>query len=240
MVRRPHLVLLALALLAGSPAAAQEAPAGGAAFQATTLSLQAEGQVRRAPDMATISLGVSTDAPGAAQAQARNAERMAKVLAALRATGVTAREVQTSTLSLSPQYAYAEGQAPRLTGYRASNAVTVSVRELSRLPAVIDGVAAAGADEVGGVAFALQDPHAAEDAARRDAVARLQAQAALYAQATGLRIGRLVNLTETGGYSPQPPRPMMAMRAMKVDATPVESGEIDVRVQTRATYELVK
>ena len=242
MLRRSSMILLAGLALAGAPAAAQaqEAPAGDAAFRATTLSLQAEGQARLAPDMATISLGVSTEAPRAAQAQQQNAARMATVLRALHGAGIAGRDVQTATLSLAPQYAYAEGQPPRLTGYRAANAVSVAVRDLQRLAAVIDGVAQAGADEVGGVSFGLSDPRAAEDAARRDAVARLQGAAALYARAAGLQVGRLVNLTETGGYSPPTPRPMMAMRAMKVEATPIESGEIDVRVQTRATYELTR
>ena len=193
------------------------------------------------PDMATITLGVATDAPTAAAAQARDAQRMAMVIDALHRAALAGRDLQTSSLSLSPQYVYAEGQPPKLTGYRASNGVTVRVRDLSRLATVVDAVAQAGADEVSGVAFALQDPQGAEDAARRDAVRKLQAQAQLYAGATGLRLQRLVTLAETGGYSPQPPRPMMAMsmRAKEV-STPVEAGELDVRVQVRATYELAR
>ena len=236
---------LSVALIwAASPAAvrAQDAPAraADAAFRATTLDVQAEGVSHVAPDMATMTLGVSTDAPRAADAQARNAKRMTEVVAALARAGLAGRDVQTSGLSLSPQYAYADGQPPRLTGYRASNGVTVRVRDLRRLAEAVDAAAAAGADEVGGVSFGLQDPQGSEDAARRDAVRRLQAQARLYADAAGLRLVRLVNLSETGGYAPQPPRPMMAMRAKAADvATPVEAGELDVRVQVRATWELV-
>ena len=244
MPRRPRLLAASCALVAALALApsvqAQDgaAPASDAAFRATTLDVQAEGVSHVAPDMATVTLGVSTDAPRAADAQARNAQRMADVIAALARAGLAGRDVQTSNLSLSPQYAYADGQPPRLTGYRASNGVTIRVRDLRRIAEAVDAVAAAGADEVGGISLGLQDPQGAEDAARRDAVRRLQAQARLYADASGLRLARLVNLTETGGYAPQPPRPMMAMRAKADVATPVEAGELDVRVQVRATWEL--
>ena len=246
MTRPRRLALLAFATaLAGAPLAAARAQdaagASDARFRATTLDVQAEGVAHVVPDMATITLGVATDAPTAAAAQARDAQRMAMVIDALHRAALAGRDLQTSSLSLSPQYVYAEGQPPKLTGYRASNGVTVRVRDLSRLATVVDAVAQAGADEVSGVAFALQDPQGAEDAARRDAVRKLQAQAQLYAGATGLRLQRLVTLAETGGYSPQPPRPMMAMsmRAKEV-STPVEAGELDVRVQVRATYELAR
>lgn len=240
------LFLMAFAgLLCGAPLAvarAQDAtPPSDARFRATTLDVQAEGVAHVAPDMATVTLGVASDAPSAAAAQAKNAQRMGAVLEALRRAGLAGRDVQTSSLSLSPQYAYADGQAPRLTGYRASNGVTVKVRDLSRLATAVDAVAQAGADEVSGIAFGLQDPQDAENAARRDAVHKLQAQAQLYAGATGLRLQRLVTLAETGGYSPQPPRPMMAMAMRAKEAsTPVEAGELDVQVQVRATYEMAR
>ncbi|MBE7219760.1 MAG: SIMPL domain-containing protein [Caulobacteraceae bacterium] len=242
---RPPLLALVAALAVAAPLAAARAQdatgASEARFRATTLDVQAEGVAHVAPDMATVTLGVSSEAPSAAAAQARTAQRMGAVVEALRRQGLSGRDVQTATLSLSAQYAYAEGQAPRLTGYRASNSVTVKVRDLARLPAAVDATTQAGADEVSGIDFGLQDPQAAEDAARRDAVRRLQAQAQLYAAATGLKLARLVNLAETGGYAPQPPRPMMAMAMRAKEAsTPVEAGELDVRVQVRATWELAR
>ena len=224
-------------------ALAQSAPASAAdtLFKATTLNLSAGGEVARKPDMATITLGVQTDAPTAAEAMRLNAARMTQVIASLKKGGVADRDIQTSGLSLSPQYVYQENLPPRLTGYQASNQVTLVVRDLTRLGQAVDAAVGAGASNVGGVAFGLQDSDAAEDAARLDAVKALQAKADLYARATGYRVARLVTLSEGGGYNPPAPMPIMAMARMdKAESTPVEAGELKVRIEVSATFELVR
>lgn len=230
---------LAAAALTPVPARATEAEA---AFRATTLNLTAFGETRIAPDQATITLGVTTTGAGAGQAMQRNRERMTATVAALKAQGIAERDIQTSGLNLSPQYAYENNQPPRLTGYQASNQVTITVRDLARLGATVDAVVAAGANQVAGIAFGLSNPQAAEDEARRAAVKALAAKAALYAEATGLRIARLVNLSEGGGYSPPPPRPYAMARMAAADAaqTPVEPGELRVRVEVSGMYELAR
>jgi uncharacterized protein YggE len=232
-------------IIAGSAgtALAQTAPTAAAdtIFNATTLSLTAYGEVRQRPDMATISLGVQTEAPTAAEAMRLNAARMTQVIAALKRGGVEDRDLQTSGLSLNPQYVYQENLPPRLTGYQASNQVTITVRDLTRLGQVVDAAVNAGASNVGGIGFGLQNSDAAEDAARLDAVKALQAKADLYARATGYRVARLVTLSEGGGYSPPSPMPVFAMReAAKADSTPVEAGELKVRIDINATFELVR
>jgi uncharacterized protein YggE len=215
--------------------------AAGAVFNATTLSLSADGEVSRRPDMATITLGVQTDAPTAAEALRLNAVRMNQVIAAIKRGGVADRDIQTSGLNLNPQYVYQENLPPRLTGYQASNQVTIIVRDLTRLGQAVDASVNAGASNVGGVAFGLQDSDAAEDAARLEAVKALQAKAGLYAQATGYRVARLVTLSEGGGYNPPAPMPIMAMARMdKAESTPVEAGELKVRIDITATFELVR
>lgn len=224
-------------------ALAQSAPTATAdtLFRATTLSLAASGEVSRKPDMATISTGVQTEAPTAAEALRLNATRMTQVIAALKKGGIAEKDIQTSGLSLSPQYVYQENLPPKLTGYQASNQVTVVVRDLTRLGLAVDAVVNAGANSLGGIAFGLQNSDAAEDAARLDAVKALQAKADLYARATGYRIARLVTLSEGGGYSPPTPMPMLAMARMdKAESTPVEAGELKVRIDINATFELVK
>ena len=228
-----------------SAAAAQQAPAPVAAdamFRATTLNLTAYGETRARPDQATITLGVTTEAPTAAEAMRLNAAKMSQVIAALKKGGIADRDLQTSGLTLSPQYVYQENLPPRLTGYQASNQVTVVVRDLGKLGQAVDAAVNSGATNVGGIAFGLQNGDAAEDAARLDAVKALQAKADLYARATGYRVARLVSLSEGGGYTPQPPMPMMAMRMEKDSSggTPVEAGELKVRIDVSATFELVK
>ena len=233
-------------LLTGAAAVAQAQTDGdavqGSMFRATTLSVSAHGDVKTAPDMATISLGVETQAPTAAQAMAANADRMSQVVAALKRGGIPARDIQTSGLNLGAQYDYQPNVPPKLNGYTASNQVTVTVNDLARLGPSLDAVVAAGANQVNGVSFGLKDAQAAEDAARVKAVQALQARAALYAQASGLRVVRLVNLSEGGGYSPPSPVRFAMAKAMVADAapTPVEPGQLSVRIDVSGLYELAK
>src|SRR5579872_1062169 len=192
-------------IAAAAPAALAQAPPSDAQFAATTLDLGATGEVSVAPDMATITMGVTNQAPSADEALRDNAEAMSRAVAALRASGVEARDIQTSTLSLNPQYVYNQGQPPRLSGYEASNQVAITVVELARLGPVVDAVVKAGATNVSQISFGLKSRVPAENAARLAAGKALEDKAALYADATGYRIRRLVNLTEGASYSTPPP-----------------------------------
>ncbi|RYF92856.1 MAG: SIMPL domain-containing protein [Caulobacteraceae bacterium] len=235
-------------ILAGSAGAsgvamAQTVPAtADAAFRATTLNLSAYGETRQAPDMATITLGVTTEAPSAAEAMRLNADRMTGVIASLKKAGVDPRDIQTSGLNLNPQYLYVENQPPKLTGYQASNTVTIVARDLKKLGSVVDASVNSGATNVGGISFGIEDSGASEDKARLDAVKAVQAKANLYAQSLGYRVARLVTFSESGGYAPQPPVVYASFaRAEKMDAsTPVEAGQLKVRIDVSATFELVK
>jgi uncharacterized protein YggE len=234
----------ALLLGAASPALAQTGAQTGAdaAFKATTFSLSAYGETRVAPDMATITLGVQTDAPTAADALKANGARMNQVMAALKKAGIAERDIQTSNLNLNAQYAYEQNQPPKLTGYQASNQVTITVRDLAKLGATVDATVGAGANTVNGISFGLANPQAAEDAARLEAVKALQAKAALYTRATGYKDLRLVNLNEGGGYTPAPPPvPMFAMAKREMaDSTSIAAGELKVRIDLTGVYEVTK
>jgi uncharacterized protein YggE len=238
-MKRLALILAAGAALACAPAAALAQTDGDAVFRSTTLSLSAFGETRIAPDQATITLGVTTEGAGAAEAMQRNRDRMGAAVAALKAQGIEARDIQTSGLNLNAQYTYAQNQPPKLSGYQASNTVSVTVRDLARLGAVVDAVVQAGANQANGIAFGLSNPQAAEDQARRAAVNALSAKAGLYAEATGYRVSRLVSLSEGGGYTPQPPRPLaMARMAVAEAPTAIEPGELRVRIDVTGMYEL--
>ena len=164
--------------VAGSALAQSAAPtAADAVFRATTLNLSAYGETRVRPDQATISLGVTTEAPTAAEAMRLSAVEMNQVSPALKTGGIADRDIQTSGLNLSPQYVYQENLPPRLTGYQASNTVTIVVRDLGKLGRAVDAAVGSGATNIGGIGFGLQNSGAAEDAARLDAVKALQAKA---------------------------------------------------------------
>jgi len=243
ILRAASLSLLLAAAGAAAPAFAETPPsAGDSVFHATTLNLAAFGETRIAPDMATINLGVTTEAKTAGEAMAANARRMDQMLAALAKAGIAAKDIQTSNLNLGAKYVYAQNEAPRLTGYQASNQVSVTVHDLARLGAAVDATVNAGANQVNGISFGLNDPTTAENAARLEAVKALQAKAELYAKATGYRIGRLVSLSEGGGYAPAPPMPMasFAKREVAVSGSRVEPGELKVRIDVSGFYELTR
>lgn len=232
----------ALVAASAAPVGAQDAAPGpaDAVFRATTLNLSAYGETKIMPDMATISFGVMTQAPSAAEAMAANRTRMNAVVQALRGQGIAERDVQTSGLNLSPQYSYQDNQPPKLIGYQASNQVTVTARDLAALGRTVDAVVGAGVNQINGISFGLQNPRAAEDAARRAAVAALAAKADLYAQATGHRVLRLVNLSEGGGVQPlnRPVMMRMAANDMAQAETAIAPGELNVRIDVSGMYEL--
>jgi uncharacterized protein YggE len=233
--RTPLHVFAALALVGMSPPIL--ARAQGAPFEATTLTLSATGEAEAAPDIANISIGVENTGATAAQALRANALQMFTTIAALKARGVATKDIQTSGLNLSAQYVFHDNEPRKLSGYQASNTVTVTVRDLARLGETVDGVVAAGANQINGVSFGLSDSHAAEDEARRAAVKALQAKATLYAEATGYHVARLVSLSDGGGSSF--PRPPLLPGAPKfAAATPTEPGELKLTATVSAVFEL--
>ncbi len=243
---RALMIGAALAAFVAPAAFAQSAPTGPmhvhAMAQQPAPNLSAYGEVKAAPDMATITFGVQTEAPTAQAAMADNARRMQEVFAALSRAGIADRDIQTSGLNLSAQYDYQQDQPPRLRGYQASNQVTVQIMDLTKVGSTADAVVGAGVNQINGISFGLRDPKAAEDQARQLAVRALQSKAALYAQALGVELGGIRSLNEGGGYQPQPPTPVYAMARMQsADAsTPVAAGELTVRIDITGTYDLAR
>lgn len=226
--------LLAHAQATAQPVATVQSPAPA------TLSLTASGEVSAAPDMATVSFGVLTVSKTASEAMKANNIRMNQVMAALKSAGIDAKDIQTSSLNLSPQYTYPDNQTPKLSGYQASNQVSVRVNDLARTGPVIDAVIAAGVNQIDSISFGLKDDSAILDKARQQAVANLNQRANLYAQAFGLKIKRVLTISENSPVY-NPPMPMAAMRfkAAEADAsTPVANGEMQMSVQVSATWEL--
>jgi hypothetical protein len=225
--------LLPLVLVLAAPAlAADPAPVAG-----TRLSVSATDSVSRPPDLATVGTGVVTQGATAAAAMRDNAARMAATVAALKRAGVADRDVQTSALTLQPQYRYADNQPPVLTGYQASNRVTARLRDVARVGAVLDALVAAGANQIDGPDFSVEHADAALDEARTQAVALARSRAELYAQAAGLHVARIVSLSE-GTANPPIVRPMMMAMARKAETTPVEAGEEKLSVTIDAEFEL--
>ncbi len=220
------------------PAVAQVAAQPAVMIDGTILDVAATGRTSRVPDVATIRSGVVTQGATAAAALADNARRMDGVLAALKAAGVAPRDIQTATISLQPQYRYAQNQAPVVTGYQASNSVAVRFREIARSGTILDTLVRQGANQIDGPNLTIERPDTAEDEARVDAVAKARARAEIYARAAGLRVTRIVSISETGGYQPAPPMPMLMAKASRAEAadTAIAAGEQDVTVSLNVRF----
>ena len=171
---------IALALGAASVPAmaqAQQAIAFAQPISGTRLEISATGESVRVPDVAIVSAGVQTRAATARAALQQNAAQMERVRAALKRAGIEDRDIQTSNISLNPEYRYVENQPPRLTGYTASNQVNVRFRDVARTGDILDALVAEGANQINGPTLTIDKPEAALDDARTKAIAAGRARA---------------------------------------------------------------
>ena len=225
---------LITALLLGS---ALWSPAIGA--DTALITVTGEGTVEAKPDMATINLGVTTEGATAAEAMAANSVQLGAVLEQLRAAGIEDRDLQTSGLSLNPNWQQPQGEmTPRIVGYLAMNQLTVRVRDLEALGSVLDRSIQDGANTFNGLTFGLADPVPALNEARKRAVADALARAKLLTGAAGLALGPVVSITEGGGMGG--PVPMFRMAADAASAVPVAAGEISTTASVTMVFELAK
>ncbi len=233
--------LLATVALSTASAASAQAPARPAAmFDGAMLTVVAEGRTKIAPDIATINVGVVTQGATAEAAVSANTAQMNKVMAALKRSGIADRDIQTSNLSVNPQYQYGENQPPKLNGHQASNNVTVKVRNLKNVGKAVDAVVTDGSNQVNGISFGLDDDTKALDSARMDAVKKARARAEIYAAAAGLKVERILSISEGGAAAAPYPMPVAMARAsnMAGGAPPVAAGELDIAIDVTVTFSL--
>ena len=206
----------------------------------TRLDVSATGEVTRVPDVAVISAGVVTRQQTATAAIQEAADRMSRVLAALKRAGVEERDIQTSNVSLNPEYRYVENQPPQLVGYTATNQLTIRFRDIRNSGKILDALVGQGANQINGPSLTIDKPEAALDEARAQAVAKARARAELYARALGLRVVRVVSVNEGGGsYPVPPPVPMYARAEMAAAAdTKIVPGEQKLQITLAVTFEL--
>lgn len=205
----------------------------------TRLDINATGVVTRVPDIAVISAGVVSRSPTATGALQDSANKMSQVLAALKRAGVEDCDVQTSNVSLSPEYRYPENQSPQLVGYTATNSVTVRFRDIRNSGKILDALVREGANQINGPTLVVDKPEAALDEARAKAVASGRERAELYARSLGMRVARVVSVSESESYPAPPPMPMYARaEAAGAPATKIEPGEQKLQVNLAMVFEL--
>ena len=203
-----------------------------------TLTVVGLGTAKAAPDEANFSSGVVTQGANASQALAANSRAMNAVIATLKRHGVPDKNIQTSDLSLSPQYQTCKlGVAcpQRIVGYQVSNNVNVTV-DLDKAGDVLDALVSSGSNQVGGISFSIHDPKPLLAQARADAVKDALDRAQLYAKAANVTLGPILSIQEGGAEAPPRPVYMMAMKASAGFAPPVAGGEQSLNATVSITW----
>jgi hypothetical protein len=233
-------IIVAAALIAASLSMLPASSAPEASLP-RTIVVTGIGDVKAKPDMAVINSGVLTEAPTARDALAKNNSAMSAVIDALKKAGIAEQDIQTSNFSVSPQYPPYQPnqtQAPRISGYQVSNQVSVRVKNLAKLGAILDALVQVGANQINGISFDIDQPKQLQNDARKLAVADARAKAELYAAAAHVSLGRVLQISEANiAVGPQP----MAYAMDKVAAqreVPIAAGQQTLSANVSIVYEI--
>lgn len=203
------------------------------------ITITGTGVIAAVPDMATLQLGIVTQGLSGKDALGENSKQMARVIADLAAAGIEERDIQTTGLSLQPDWDRRNdrNEPMRIVGYTARNGVTIRVRDLDILGDVLDDVVGSGANQFNGLSFGVINPAPLQDQARVLAVKNAAARAELLVTAAGAKLGDVLSISEQGAIRPQ------MMRSMAMDlaesSVPVAAGEVDLQANVTITYEIV-
>jgi len=223
--RNSFAVAVAAAAWLAAPALAQVPP--------PAISVSGEATVSVAPDQAQIDAGVSSEAKTAREASEANNAAMGKVLLALKGAGIEEKDYQTARLSLQPQYAQNRTGPSAVTGYRASNRVSIKLRDVTKVANVIDTLVGAGANEIGGIHFVVSQASKLLDEARDKAVADARRKAEIYAKAAGVTLGEPLSISEEGAAAPVFRGKVAAPMALNA---PVAPGEETLSVTVNVSW----
>ena len=204
------------------------------------ISLSGHGEVRSAPDVAFVTSGVTTQGATAAEALAANTKAMTDLFAALKGAGIEDKDIQTSNFSVQPRYDYGNGQAPKLAGYDVSNNVSIKLKKVDTLGALLDKLVQSGSNQITGVSFDVSKPDEAMDEARKLATQDATRKAKLYAQAMGIELGAVMQISETSAGAPPPVPFVRGAAMMKADSAPVPvaAGEQTIAADVNVIWEI--
>ena len=217
-------------------------------FAAGSMQITGHGEVTATPDTAYVTSGVTSQGTTAKEALDANTKDMAALIATLKAAGIDSADIQTSGFGVNPNYVYSDQKdangyqlPPKIVGYTVTNGVTVHVRDLTKLGAVLDQAVTVGANTISGINFAVEDPSELYNEARKAAFADAKGKADLYAQAAGVELASLSLISEQQGYN-QPPQPYM-FKAVAADAVrsapvPVEVGSLTFSIDVNVNWDL--
>ncbi|MCW5697661.1 MAG: SIMPL domain-containing protein [Bauldia sp.] len=227
------LVLIGLVIVAAAPAAAQER------FDIPTLTANGSGVAYGTPDIVTINIGVTSRAEKPADALAANSRDMEAVIAAIRGAGVDEADIATSGFSINPvyrdDYSSREAQGPQVVAYEVTNQLTVRIRDIASSGAVLNLVVEAGANQINGISFDIDEPQALQDEALRLAIAEARRTAEVMAEAAGVTLGEVVSVSAFADA-----QPMFESRAYAMNqAVPIVGGERSITASATVVFAIV-
>ena len=211
------------------------APASAQMIPPASITVSGEAHISVPPDLAQVDGGVTSEAKTAREASEANNAAMGKVLAALKAAGIAEQDLQTSRLSLQPEYANQSKPGPNVVvGYRASNRVGIRLHDVSKVAGVIDTLVGAGANEIGGINFMVSEASKLLDQARTEAIADARRKAEIYAKAAGVTLGAPIDISEGGGGPA--PMPFRKMAVEMAPSAPISQGEETLQVSVNVSW----
>jgi uncharacterized protein len=239
-----------LILVVALAACEQPTASGMMPVRGTLVTLTTDGEAKADPDLAEVTGGVVSKGPTAKEALAKQAVKMNAITASLAETGIAAKDVVTAQVNISPTYDWTPKGGQRITGYDATNVITIKVRDTAKVGTVLDKMVSDGSNRIDSVVFKLEKQDAPQQDARKDALTKAQARAAAYASAAGLKVYKIVSIAEAGASVAQPGAPVQASppfmserRTADITSaapTPVAGGAIEAAVTLSVTYEFRK
>ena len=235
MLNKLIAIFILVSVLSASPLSAQD--------NKRSLVLNGHGEVKMAPDMAIVDLGVESQGPTAKAALEANTRDMAALMATLRSSNIEDKDIQTSNFSVQPRYDDKPNvNPPKIVGYAVNNAVSVAVRKLDNLGALLDKAVAGGSNQISNIGFTVAAPQEAQDAARRSAVKDALRKATVLTDAAGVKLGALQSMSEQGGGQIMPMAKMSRMAAAPMAAqvmpVPVAEGQVSITVDVNMVWEM--
>jgi uncharacterized protein len=241
------MICLSVATLSvlGEPATARAQLRQPAEQRVATVTVTGEGEARLTPDLAIVQLGVTEEAETARQALSANNQAMSRVIAAMKEAGIEARDLQTSSFSIQPRYHFPnqgrqDQEPPRIVGYIVSNVLTVRVRHIAKVGEILDMAVTLGVNSDGNIMLTNEDPSQAIEQARIAAMNDARDRAATLAEAAGVKLGSLLEISE----NTQRPAPYalnaQRMEMKAADAVPVEPGENTYAINVQASWEILQ
>lgn len=213
---------------------------GMADRQQNAITIEGLGKVTAAPNIAVTSVGLVTEKSDVAAAQLENSKKMNELVSSLKKLGIADEDIKTAQYQIYPKYSYEEKKGSSITGYSVSQSLDVKIRDLAKISEVLAAAGAAGANQVGGIQFTIDEPKNLRAEARAEAVKDAQDKADKLAEDLGVRLGRVIGFSESQGGSPVP-YPMMAKDAVGgyAEAAPqIQAGTLDIQSNVSVTYEI--